>query len=313
MSEPTEPVESRATTGERGAAERGVGLRSLGLLAGVAFWGWLVLRWINDRLGGLVVPAGQPFFSPEAVRALGNGVPVVAGVFDALAFAVRYLPAMADAVQLTLVLTAVSIFFGFFLAVPLAVARVYGNATSAISLLYTELLRGTPLLAQLFFLYYALNLSQSVPAPLSGVFTSNAVWVAILGFILNGAAYQAEYIRAAIQSVPTSQLTAGRAVGLSKLEGIRFVVLPQALRYAIPSWSNELVYLIKYSSLAAFIQVPELFKVAQGIASQNFRYTAIFTLVGLLYLGLVLSASALMGWVETRTAIPGVGGPGEGR
>lgn len=301
-----------ATESDSGTAD-GLSLRPFAIAAGVVFWGWLCLRWLNDWAGGLLVAPGEPFVPAATIEGVADGVPVVAGVFDSLGFAALYLPAMANAVKLTLVLTVVSIAVGFLIAVPLAVARVYGRLTAHLSLLYTELLRGTPLLAQLFFLYYALNLVRYVPEPLSGLFGPDAVWVAIVGFVLNGAAYQAEYLRAAIQSVPEKQLTAGRAVGLSKLEGIRFIVLPQGLRYAIPSWSNELIYLIKYSSLAAFIQVPELFKVVNGIASQNFRYTAMFSLAALFYLALVLTASRLMEWVERRTGIPGVGGAAEGR
>jgi len=139
-------------------------------------------------------------------------------------------------------------------------------------------------------LYYGLNLASYVPGSVSGVFARDVVWVAILGFTLNGAAYQAEYIRGALESVEEGQITAGRAIGLSKVETIYYVVLPQGLRYAIPSWTNEFVYLIKYSSLAAFITVPELYYRADQIASETFRYTLIFVVTGLTYLALVLTA-----------------------
>ncbi|MFC6726506.1 amino acid ABC transporter permease, partial [Halobium palmae] len=245
--------------------------------------------------------------------ALGAGLPVLSGVFEAAAFAVEYLPALATGLWLTVVLTVVSTLLGLPIAVLLSVTRVYGTASKYLSLIYTELFRGTPLLAQLFVLYYGLDLSGAVPGPLQGVFANRAVWVAMLGFVLNSAAYQAEYIRSALISVDEGQLTAGRAIGLSKVRSIRYVVLPQGLRYAIPGWTNELVYLIKYSSLAAFITVPELFNRAQSIASENFRYTAVFVLTALLYLGLVLSATRLMSAVEDRVAIPGLGSDAEGR
>ena len=163
-------------------------------------------------------------------------------------------------------------------------------------------------------LYYGLNLSQYFRGLTSfaGVTVDPALWVAVIGFTINSAAYQAEYIRAAIESVDPRQLVAARSVGLDQLDGIRYVVLPQGLRYAIPGWTNELVYLIKYSSLATFITVTELFTAANDVASETFRYTAMFTVVALFYLLLVLTATTIMSTVEDRVAIPGIGGA-EGR
>ena len=291
----------------RTAVADGVGRRT-GVVAGLAvFWLYLLTRWLNDWLGGVVVPAGESFLPPAVVRGVGDAVPAAAGVTDAVAFALDTLPALANAAWLTVVMTVVGIAIGFVFAVPLAVARVYGRVSAWLSLAVTELLRGTPLLAQLFVLYYGFNLSAAVPSAFDAVLANRAVAVATLGFVINSAAYQAEYVRGAIESVDSGQLEAGRAIGLSQPAAIRFVVLPQALRFAIPGWSNELVYLIKYSSLAAFVTAPELFDTASQIASENFRYTAVFGLTALLYLALVISASRVTGWAEGYTAVPGLG------
>ncbi|MUW15653.1 ABC transporter permease subunit, partial [Halorubrum sp. CBA1125] len=271
------------------------------------FWGWLVVSWLNRWLGGVLVPVGQPLVAPGSVEAALAAVPGLAAYAADAGFVVDLTPELARGTWLTVVITGVSLVCGFFIAVPLAVARVYGRFTAWLSLAYTELLRGTPLLAQLFVLYYGLNLAAYVPGALSGVFPRDVVWVAILGFTLNGAAYQAEYIRGAVESVGEGQITAGRAIGLSKLEAIYHVVLPQALRYAIPSWTNEFVYLIKYSSLAAFITVPELYYRADQVAAETFRYTLIFVVTGAVYLALVLTASKVMEGVDERVAIPGLG------
>ena len=272
------------------------------LLLYVIFWGWLLARWSNDWLlpEGIGVPHGRSFIDPVVIEPFSTK----------LAFAFAHLPNLATAAYLTIVLTLVSIALGFLIAIPLSVSRVYGRYTAWISLLYTELIRGTPLLAQLFVLYYGLSLSswiRGVPGIGVGFVPNQAFWVAIIGFTINSAAYQAEYIRSALLSVDRGQLVAARSIGFSQIEGIRYVVLPQALRYAIPGWSNELVYLIKYSSLAGFITVPELYHVGRRIASQNYRYTAMFVLVGLMYLAIVVSASTLMDYVENRTSIPGIG------
>ncbi len=274
----------------------------LTLVLYLVFWVWLVSRWVNDWIlkGALGVPPGTAYIDPA----------VVAPYSDRLAFAVEFLPPLAAAAYMTLVLTIASIILGFIIAVPVSVARVYGRWTAWLSLGFTELIRGTPLLAQLFVLYYGLGLSswiRELPLVGEGIVPGQAFWVAIIGFTINSAAYQAEYIRSALISVDRGQLVAGRSIGLNQIDAIRYVVLPQALRYAIPGWTNELVYLIKYSSLAAFITVPELFEVARSIASQNFRYTAIFTLVALMYLAIIITASNLMGRVEAYVSIPGLG------
>jgi len=299
---------TRPTTLRERVSDGGVSAgRILLVAAGVLFWGWLLVSWANRWLGGVVAPVGDPLVAPGLVEGALASLPVLAAYASDAAFVVDLTPDLAQGTWLTVVITGVSLVVGFLLAVPLAVARVYGRFSAWLSLAYTELLRGTPLLAQLFVLYYGLNLGRYVPGALSGVFPRDVVWVAILGFTLNGAAYQAEYIRGAVESVDEGQITAGRAIGLSKIEAIYHVVLPQALRYAIPSWTNEFVYLIKYSSLAAFITVPELYYRADQVASETFRYTLIFVVTGAMYLALVITASKLMERVDDRVAIPGLG------
>ena len=274
----------------------------ISLVPYAVFWGWLFSRWLNDFVlpEGIGVSPGTPYLDPATVEP----------VSESLAFAVTYLPQLAEGAWATIVITLASIALGFVLAVPVSVARVYGRYTRWASLMFTELIRGTPLLAQLFVLYYGLQLSawiRELPMVGEGVIPGQAFWVAIIGFTINSAAYQAEYIRSALLSVDRGQLQAGRAIGLSQLGAIRYVVLPQALRFAIPGWSNELVYLIKYSSLAAFITVPELFEVGRQVAADTLQNTAVFTLVALFYLAIVITASNVMAVVERRVHIPGLG------
>jgi len=284
-------------------------------LAFGVFWGYLVVRWLYQWVGAdlLGMDPRAPLLPVETFRTLAttwDGTRI-GGLFSFLRVAGDALPAAVTGTWLTIILTVVAMAAGLVIAVPLAVARVYGGpVTRWAALGYTELIRGTPLLAQLFVLYYGLSLSatlRELPFVGEGFIPAQAALVAMIGFTINSSAYQAEYIRSALRSVEVGQLTAGRAVGLSKLQTIRRIVLPQGLRYGIPGWSNELVYLIKYSSLAAFITVPELYKRTRDIASGNFRYFELLVVAGVIYLGLVLSASALMGRVEQRVAIPGLG------
>lgn len=289
--------------------------RTLTYVAAALFWGYFVVRWLYEWVVADLVGASPaaPFLPVETLQAMADQFAgtAVGGIFDFFAVAASSMPAVASGTWLSIVLTVVSILLGLVIAVPLSVARVYGGrALSGVALAYTELIRGTPLLAQLFVLYFGLSLSATIrelPGVGTGFVPTQAVIVAIIGLTINSAAYQAEYIRSALLSVEDGQLTAARAVGLSKLDAIRHVVLPQGLRYAIPGWSNELVYLIKYSSLAAFITVPELYYRTQAIASNNFRYFELLVLAALVYLGMVLTASALMGAVERAVAIPGLG------
>ena len=333
----SDPTETRGST--VGALP---GRRRLAVLAvGAVFWTWLLARWtyhnsvvdwlftslgvsdlirsergVRQREGW--VPAGPFEAAADAVAGVAGALGSASVTFDWLvwlldlaAFATTTAPALASGAFITVYLTVLSMLFGLVIAVPLAVARVYGGRTlRTLSLAYTELIRGTPLLAQLFFLYFGLPLA-SIAEDLG--FTGQppmpraAAAVAVVGFTINSSAYQSEYIRSALQSVDSGQLTAARAVGLSKLAGIRHVVLPQGLRFAIPGWTNEFVYLIKYSSLAAFITVPDLFRRARTIGSDTFQFTDIYVIVALFYLALVLTTALAMGRLERRVAIPGLG------
>jgi polar amino acid transport system permease protein len=305
--------------------------RVVGGAAVALFWGWLVVRWLYDWvIAPDTRPGARESFFPvapfeaaaesslavaESLGVLGIPFNWLGGVLNFVAGAIPSLPALASGTWLTIVLTVVGIALGFVIAVPLSVARVYGNAvTRWVALSYTELIRGTPLLAQLFVLYFGTGLAgvfREMPFVGTGVIPDQAVWVAVVGFTINSSAYQAEYIRSALISVEEGQLTAARAIGLSKVGAIRYVILPQGLRYAIPGWSNELVYLIKYSSLATFITVEELYGQAEVIANETYQYTDLFITAGLFYLALVLSASLLMSYVEDYTAIPGLGADAE--
>ena len=322
-----------------------VGGRRVLTVLGTAFWAWLSVHWVyrNGLLDAVLTSVGlggvlrsgvnvrdrEPFVPGTLLErvadalsevaaglgAVGTLVGWLAWLVDAAALGMDSMPALAAGAWLTVLLTVASILLGLCIAVPLAVARVYGGPVlGAVALVYTELIRGTPLLAQLFVLFFGLQLQgffDGLPGVGGTVVPSTPVLVAIVGFTINSSAYQAEYIRSALTSVDAGQLTAARAVGLSKLEGIRHVVLPQGLRYAIPGWTNEFVYLVKYSSLAAFISVPELFNQARDVGNDLARTTEMYVVVAVFYLTLVLTAAALMSRFEARVAIPGVGGPGE--
>ena len=225
-------------------------------------------------------------------------------------FAWGLVPTFVRATRMTLMITGGSIALGFVVGVVLALGRVYGfRPVRWLAAAYIEFFRGTPLLVQILVVYYGLPPFLS---PL-GIRIS-AIGAAIIGLGLNSAAYQAEYFRGAVQSIQSGQMMAARALGLSRFRAIRNVILPQALRLVIPSWSNELIYSIKYSSLAYFIGgIRELTFEAKDLASDTARTFEVYVVVALFYLVIVLVVSWFLHRLETRVRIPGLGAPAEHR
>lgn len=188
---------------------------------------------------------------------------------------------------------------GLAIGIGLALGRVYGNKIiSSICIGYIEVIRGTPLLVQLFIIYFGLPSIGIILNPLSA---------ALLGLSINSGAYQAEYLRGSLQSIPTGQMIAARTLGMNKLRSIQNIILPQALRISIPAWSNELIYLLKYTSIAYIIQVPELTAKGKFIASETFRFIEIFLIIAVIYLTLTILFTAIIDKIEKRLSIPGIG------
>jgi len=199
----------------------------------------------------------------------------------------------------TLKLIAVSIPLGLFFGILIGTGRVYGNKfISSFCTIYTLFFRGSPLLVQLFILYYGL--------PSIGIFFSPFV-AAVIGFSLCSCAYHSEYIRGALQSIKSGQMMAAEALGMTRFKAILYIILPQALRRAIPGCSNEIIYLIKYSSLAFIVTCVELTGAGKIIASRYFEYTLIFAVVGAIYLLIVSIVTKILNILEKKLEIPGIG------
>jgi polar amino acid transport system permease protein len=209
------------------------------------------------------------------------------------------LPPLLEGTVVTLKLIVASIPLGLILGILIAVGRVYGNRLiSSFCTIYTLFFRGTPLLVQIFILYYGL--------PSIGIFFSPFT-AAVLGFILCSGAYHSEYIRGAIQSIKSGQMMAAEALGMNKFKAILYIILPQALRRAIPGCSNEIIYLVKYSSLAYMVTCIELTGAGKIIASRYFEYTEVFIVVGAIYLLMVSVVTKALNRLEKKLEIPGIG------
>ncbi len=216
-----------------------------------------------------------------------------------MSMVLEWLPLLLKGTLVSLEITVISISIGFILGILLALGRVYGNRVIYIlCTTYVELIRGTPLLTQLFILYYGL--------PSVGILLSPFL-AAVVGMGLNSGAYQAEYFRGSIQAIRSGQMIAARSIGMTKWQAIYHIILPQSLRLVIPSWSNELIYLLKYSSLAYMIQAPELMFQGRYIASKTFRTFEVFSVVALIYLVIVIILSKILSGLEEKVRIPGLG------
>ena len=196
------------------------------------------------------------------------------------------LPALLRGAGTTIQLTAFAIFFGFIGGTLLGTARLSKFwPVRLLTRAYVEFFRGTPLLVQIFWIYFGF------PALFKSVgldFTFDRWAAGVLALSLNSAAYIAEIVRGGIQSIDRGQWEAASSMGLNSLQTLRYIVLPQALRRMIPPLGNEFTTLLKDTSLVAVISLEELFRRGQLTVATNFRAFEIYTAVGLIYLALNL-------------------------
>jgi polar amino acid transport system permease protein len=212
-------------------------------------------------------------------------------------FFIRFLPDLLRGAGITLLLTFEGLTAGFVLGLAATLARTYGNKFwRGLAIGYIELFRGTPLLVQLFLIYYGL--------PGFGLTLSREI-CAFIALGLNSGAYQAEYLRGSLLAIGEGQMIAGRSIGMSKWKTVFNIILPQALRLAIPAWANEPISLLKSTSVVFLIAVPELMTKAKSIAAQTFSPISSYFAVAIIYLALVYILDTFLKWVERKTKIPG--------
>src|SRR5690606_10379443 len=182
------------------------------------------------------------------------------------------------AMLLTLELTLVSILIGIVIGLFFALMKISKfKVLEIISDIYVFLVRGTPLIVQIFILYFGL----------SGIFLLPDFWAASLALALHNGAYISEILRGTIQGVDKGQMEAGRSLGMTKVLTLRRIILPQAFRRALPPLGNQFIIGLKDSSLAAFISMNELFNVATTLGSTNFDEMTYLLIVAIYYLVLV--------------------------
>ena len=211
----------------------------------------------------------------------------------------RLIPALNEGALMSVKLIVPSAVLGLALGVVVGSLRAFGGRfLSPLANGYAALFRGTPLVIQLFILYFGL--------PNIGIYFEPYT-AAVLGFIMCSAAYHSEYIRGGLLSIKRGQVLAAQALGFTTVSALVWIVIPQAFRRALPGCGNAIVYLIKYSSLAYVVTCFELTGHAKIVASETFRFSEVFMVVGVYYLTLVTVASWALRRLEKRLEIPGFG------
>jgi cystine transport system permease protein len=209
---------------------------------------------------------------------------------------VQSLPVLAQGAVLTVKFAVLSMIFGLFAGAALAVMGVSHNrALNWIARVYVSVFRGTPLLVQIFVIYYGLpSLGISLDPTPAGVIALSA----------NVAAYLSESMRGAILGIPNGQWLAAYSLGLSRRQTLRYVIAPQALRIAVPSLSNSLISLIKDTSLVSVITVTELLRSAQEIIASTYQPLPLYLAAAAVYWVLCQVLEWVQHWYEKRLALP---------
>ncbi|KRL04734.1 amino acid ABC transporter [Liquorilactobacillus oeni DSM 19972] len=204
----------------------------------------------------------------------------------------NYWTYFAKGIEYTLLITVVSVFFGFVLGVFFALMRLSHNKfLHWLAVAYIEFVRGTPLMVQVMFVYFGIGtLIQSLPALIAG----------IIAVSLNSTAYVAEVIRSGIESIPTGQTEAARSLGLSQKLTYRYVIIPQALKNIWPALGNEFITLIKESSIVSIIGVTDLIYQMQLVQSATYKGVVPIFIAMVIYFIMTFSLSKVLGYFEGR-------------
>ncbi len=231
----------------------------------------LFTAWRIAFFGALATVGYLIFFRPDPYR-------------DIIAF-------LPDGILVTFQVTVESIILALVIGLFTGLGRLSKNRIiNGIASLYVEVIRGIPLLVQLFYIYFALGRFVNVPA----------MWSAVIAMAVCYGAYMGEIFRAGIESIPKGQMEAARSLGMSHSQAMTHVILPQAFKTILPPVGNEFVALLKDSSLVSILAVSDLLRRGREFASETFTYFETYTMVALIYLIITLFFSKLISIMEDR-------------
>jgi His/Glu/Gln/Arg/opine family amino acid ABC transporter permease subunit len=198
---------------------------------------------------------------------------------------IKWLPRIAEGAWLTLELVGIAVLAGLLLALPLGIARSSRQWwVRAVPYGYIFFFRGTPLLVQLFLVYYGLAQFEAVRQGPLWPYLRDPYWCAIITLTLHTAAYIAEILRGAIQAIPPGEIEAARALGMSRGQALLHIILPRAARIGLPAYSNEVILMLKASALASTITLLELTGMSRTIIARTYQPVEIFFAAGVFYL-----------------------------
>ena len=202
---------------------------------------------------------------------------------------------IASGTGVTLSVIAIALPMAFGIGLVLAVLRVYGGKLlESIITLYSIVMRGIPPIVLLFILYFILAKDINLSPFIAGTFALSLI----------SSSYQMEIFRGAFLSVANDQMLAARSIGMNQWHAIRYIILPQALRAAIPPWSNEAAMLVKESSLVYVIGIPELLRRAQYVSARTYQSLLAFSIAAVIYFLLTFLTNRGLDYVEKKTRIP---------
>ena len=218
-----------------------------------------------------------------------------------LDFALEHLPRLLKAAKLTIELTLLSLFFGIFVGVFFAILRTSNNKILFyISYYYSYVLRGTPLLVQIFIVYFGLAQLEWIRESFLWVFLKEPYSCAILAFTLNTGAYSSEIFRSAFETINKGIIEAAKGLGLNKINTFFKIKLPIAIRQSLPAYGNEMILMLKGTSLASTVTLLDLTGVAKHIISTTFRPVEVFIVAGSIYLLMTFIIHNFIKFLERR-------------
>lgn len=217
---------------------------------------------------------------------------------------IEFLPQFYQGVLTTIWLVSVSLVIGFFVSIPLALVRVYRvRGLAQLSHGYSYFMRGTPLLVQVYVLYFGLAQFEAARASWAWIILEDPETCLILGFALNTAAYMSEILIGAIRAVPKGELEAARAYGMSEAKVIRYVTLPNALRRSIPPLSNEVIFMTHASVIASVLSVADILGVGRELNASYYVVLEGFLTAGAIYAIIVGILTIISGSLERKYAM----------